>query len=86
MRLLSPVISVKVTSKGGSKSVTLGGSFELDVIEYLLDTGRTDGLPCVPPTRKRVVEMLIKGMATDRHPHQVVGLRYAIADGSSPMS
>ena len=41
-----------------------------DVYEFMFDQGITDGLPLVPPTRKRVERMLA---GTGRSPSQVIG-------------
>ena len=41
----------------------------VDVHEFLFEQGITDGLPVVPPTRQRVLEML---SATSRDPQEVV--------------
>ena len=41
----------------------------VDVHEFLFEQGITDGLPVVPPTRERVLEML---SATSRDPQDVV--------------
>jgi hypothetical protein len=52
-----------------SREIVLDG--DADAIEACYDRGWTDGLPVVPPTRERVLEML---EGTRRPPQEIVGL------------
>jgi hypothetical protein len=52
-----------------ARTLTVGGLE--DPVEALHDRGLTDGLPVVPPTAERVVELLD---GTSRHPQDLVGV------------